>query len=82
MLKKNGPNTSKKIQEYYAVSFQNDLISKNQSITNQYAFMWFYRPLMTQLGAPKIPEGERVDFDVCALRSSFKKRNTLHENQT
>uniref|UniRef100_A0A669CE55 Troponin T, slow skeletal muscle n=1 Tax=Oreochromis niloticus TaxID=8128 RepID=A0A669CE55_ORENI len=25
--------------------------------------MWFYRPLMTQLGAPKIPEGERVDFD-------------------
>lgn len=28
MLKKNGPNTSKKIQEYYTVSFQNDLISK------------------------------------------------------
>uniref|UniRef100_A0A3B4GA97 Troponin T, slow skeletal muscle n=1 Tax=Pundamilia nyererei TaxID=303518 RepID=A0A3B4GA97_9CICH len=49
-------------EEYYAVSFQNDLISKKQSIANQYAFMWFYRPL-TQLGAPKIPEGERVDFD-------------------
>lgn len=57
------------------------MISKKQSIANQYAFMWFYRPL-TQLGAPKIPEGERVDFDVSALISLFKKRNTLHENQT
>lgn len=29
--------------------------------------MLFYRPLVTQLAPPKIPEGERVDFDVCSL---------------
>uniref|UniRef100_A0A667XJF7 Troponin T, slow skeletal muscle n=1 Tax=Myripristis murdjan TaxID=586833 RepID=A0A667XJF7_9TELE len=27
------------------------------------AFTFFHRPLVTQLAAPKIPEGERVDFD-------------------
>lgn len=34
----------------------------------KYAFVLFYRSLVTQLAAPKIPEGERVDFDV----GSFK----------
>uniref|UniRef100_A0A3Q0SJD1 Troponin T, slow skeletal muscle n=1 Tax=Amphilophus citrinellus TaxID=61819 RepID=A0A3Q0SJD1_AMPCI len=38
-------------------------MSQEQSKINQNTFMLFYRPLVTQLGAPKIPEGERVDFD-------------------
>lgn len=33
-----------------------------------FAFMLFHRPMTTQLAAPKIPEGERVDFDVCSFK--------------
>uniref|UniRef100_G3NZ33 Troponin T, slow skeletal muscle n=1 Tax=Gasterosteus aculeatus aculeatus TaxID=481459 RepID=G3NZ33_GASAC len=32
-----------------------------------------YKPL-TQLAAPKIPEGERVDFDVCSFKDIHRKR--------
>ncbi|KAK9530478.1 hypothetical protein VZT92_011974 [Zoarces viviparus] len=32
-----------------------------------------YKPV-TQLAAPKIPEGERVDFDVCSFKDIHRKR--------
>lgn len=39
-----------------------------------YVLILFYRPV-TQLAAPKIPEGERVDFDVCYFKSATKGNN-------
>uniref|UniRef100_A0A8C9XRH0 Troponin T, slow skeletal muscle n=1 Tax=Sander lucioperca TaxID=283035 RepID=A0A8C9XRH0_SANLU len=44
--------------ETLMLEVKNDLI-----VYIDVAFMLFYRPLVTQLAAPKIPEGERVDFD-------------------
>lgn len=37
--------------------------------------MLFHRPL-TQLAAPKIPEGERVDFDVCSFKVVVNRTST------
>lgn len=39
--------------------------SKKLDAVMSFFFIFFYRSLVTQLAAPKIPEGERVDFDVC-----------------
>lgn len=45
------------------------------------AFMLFYRPLVTQLAAPKIPEGERVDFDVCSFKVVVNGTFTQSQHQ-
>lgn len=41
------------------------------------ATVLFYRSLVTQLAAPKIPEGERVDFDVCSFKWSIWWNNCM-----
>lgn len=43
--------------------------------------MLFYRPLVTQLAAPKIPEGERVDFDVCSFKIGINGTITWLQHQ-
>lgn len=69
MLKKNAPNTSKPIWEYFKkVFFKKIIWWVEEKRTWWFTFMFFYRPLVTQLAAPKIPEGERVDFDVCCFK--------------
>lgn len=77
-LKKNVPKecTSKRTTEqlihncHRNTCFHCDGLNQHQTMqhckfSNSIFFFFFDRSLVTQLAAPKIPEGERVDFDVC-----------------
>ena len=46
-----------------------------------FVLVLFYRSVVTQLAAPKIPEGERVDFDVCSLRTVAHQNNDIKLNR-
>ena len=54
----------------------NDLINLKKNNIHVEIPLLFYRPVVTQLAAPKIPEGERVDFDVCSFKAFVS--GTIH----
>ena len=61
---KNAPNPSMFTQFFFFFFWsQSNFIALSQTV-GILCFRVFYRPLVPQLAPPKIPEGERVDFDV------------------